>query len=71
VSARLPRGPIGRSTRGTISHGHWRISLVLPGVNLDPVPPSYLIAVQYSGDNATQSATTHRRVRLESERAGL
>jgi hypothetical protein len=44
---------------------------VLPGVNLDPVPPSYRITVYYSGDHNLQPATTTRRIRLESERAGL
>ena len=45
--------------------------MVLPGINLDPVPPSYLITVHYSGDKTYQQATANRRIRLESERAGL
>jgi hypothetical protein len=45
--------------------------MVLPGVNLDPRPPSYVITVRYSGDHNLQPATSKRRIRLESERAGL
>ncbi len=71
VKVNLPRGPATASARGTVIRGRWRISLVLPGVNLDPVPPQYLITVRYGGDTATQPASTQRRVRLESERAGL
>ncbi|MBV9422122.1 MAG: hypothetical protein JOZ98_04380 [Solirubrobacterales bacterium] len=66
--------PLGRSTGGArakVIHGRWGISLVLPGVNLDPVPPSYLITARYEGDNTTQQAMTKRAIRLESERAGL
>lgn len=50
---------------------HWRIFLVLPGVNLDPVPPLYLITVHYNGNATIQSASTSRRIRVESERTGL
>jgi hypothetical protein len=71
VSVKLPRGAAGASARGTVRQGRWQISLVLPGVNLDPLPPLYLITVRYDGDSATQPATTQRRVRLESESAGL
>jgi len=71
VRVKLPRGPAARSARGTVSHGRWRISLVLPGVNLDPVPPTYVITVHYEGDNTTHQATTTGRIRAESERAGL
>ena len=68
---KLPRGAASGGKRAAVSHGRWRISLVLPGVNLDPVPPSYLITVHYGGDETTGSASTRRRIRLESERAGL
>ena len=70
MSVKLARGPAERSARGTVSHGRWRISLVLPGVNLDPSPPSYLITVHYKGNNTTQQAITTRRIRIECERAG-
>jgi len=66
--------PAGRATgraRATVSHGRWRISLILPGVNLDPLPPSYLITIHYNGDPTLQPARTSRRIRLESEPAGL
>ncbi len=71
VSVNLPYGSAARAAHGEVSHGRWRVSLVLPGVNLDPVPPSYLISVHYAGDRLTEAASTERRVRLESERAGL
>lgn len=71
VSVKLPGGRATRVARANVRHGRWRTSLVLPGVNLDPVPPSYLIIARYGGDNTTQPAATSRRVRLESERAGL
>jgi hypothetical protein len=71
VRVKLPRGPAVRSARGTVSHGRWRISLVLPGVNLDAIPPTYVITVHYEGDNTTQQATTTGRIRAESERASL
>jgi Bacterial Ig-like domain (group 3) len=68
VSVKLPRGPTHGTARGTVSDGRWRVSLVLPGVNLDPVPPLYLITVRYDGDSTTQPATANRRIRIESER---
>ncbi len=71
VKVKLPRRSAAPSARGSVSHGRWRISLVLPGVNLDPVPPTYVITVHYDGDNSTQPATATRRIRIESERAGL
>ena len=67
----LPRGPASGTARGTVSHGRWRVSMVLPGVNLDPNPPSYLITVRYGGDDTTAGASANRRIQLESERAGL
>ncbi len=67
----LPRGPASGRGRTNTKHGHWRISLVLPGVNLDHLPPSYLITVRYGGDRTLQPARASRRIRLESERAGL
>ena len=68
---KLPRGPAAGRARAHVHHGRWRINLALPGVNLDPLPPSYLINVHYSGDHNLQPATTTRRIRLETERAGL
>ena len=68
---KLPRGRASGSDRAIVQNGRWRISLVLPGVNLDPTPPNYLITVHYSGDRTIKQASTSRRVRLESERAGL
>ena len=67
----LPRGPASGTARGTVSHGRWRVSMVLPGVNLDPNPPSYLITIRYGGDDTTAGASANRRIQLESERAGL
>jgi hypothetical protein len=71
VTVQLPRGPTKRIARRTVVHSRWQLSLVLPGVNLDPGPPVYLITVRYGGDSATQPASIQRRIRLESERAGL
>jgi hypothetical protein len=68
---RLPRGPATGTARGAVKHGRWRVSLVLPAVNLDPRPPSYLITVYYNGDHNQQAGITSRRIRLESERAAL
>jgi hypothetical protein len=68
---KLPLGTASGAKRATVTRGRWRISLVLPGVNLDPVAPSYLITVHYDGDWTLGQATTSRRIRLESERAGL
>ncbi len=70
VRVKLPRGPATRTARGAAHHGHWKIAVILPALNLDPTPPSYLITVRYGGNSTTQSATTTRRIRLESERAG-
>ena len=71
VSVRLPLGPAIRTAHARVPRGRWHISLILPGVNLDPVPPSYLITVKYGGAGAVGQATIQRRVRLESEPAGL
>ncbi|MBV8989280.1 MAG: hypothetical protein JO372_12050 [Solirubrobacterales bacterium] len=71
VSVRLPLGPAIRTAHARVLRGRWHISLILPGVNLDPVPPSYLITVKYGGAGAVGQATIQRRVRLESEPAGL
>jgi YVTN family beta-propeller protein len=68
---RLPRGPAAGGAHAPVNHGHWRISLLLPGVNLDPIPPLYLITIHYSGDHTHTHATATHRIRLESERAGL
>ena len=68
---RLPLGPAAGGGQARINHGRWRISLVLPGVNLDPIPPNYLITVHYSGDRNHSQASAKRRIQLESERAGL
>jgi virginiamycin B lyase len=67
----LPRGRATGRARARVDHGRWRIALILPAVNLDPIPPSYLITVRYRGDNNFDQAGSSRRVRLESERAGL
>ena len=67
---KLPHGTQSGRKRSTVTHGRWRISLILPGVDLDPVPPSYLIKVHYTGDQTIRQANTSRRIRLESERAG-
>jgi CSLREA domain-containing protein len=67
----LPDGRATGSARTGVNHGRWRTSLVAPGINLDPLPPRYLITIRYSGDHALQPASTSRRIRLESERAGL
>ena len=69
VSLPGPRAT-GRA-HATVGHGRWRISLILPGVNLDPLPPSYLLTIHYSGDPTLRPASTSRRIRLESEPAGL
>jgi YVTN family beta-propeller protein len=68
---RLPRAPAASGARARVNRGRWRISLVLPGVNLDPVPPLYRITARYSGDPTHRQANATRCIRLESERAGL
>jgi hypothetical protein len=70
VSADLPAGRVQRTARRKVHRGHWQVSLILPGVNLDPLAPMYLIAVHYGGDPSTAQADSTRRVRIESERAG-
>jgi predicted outer membrane repeat protein len=70
-AVKLPYGRAGGSARVKAKGGRWRVSLVLPGVNLDPLPPRYLLTARYSGDQNTEPATAKRRIRLESERAGL
>jgi hypothetical protein len=67
----LPSGRATGAAQSKVSGGHWRVSLVLPGVNLDPLPPLYLLTARYSGDRTTAPATAKRRIRLESELAGL
>ncbi len=70
-AVKLPYRRARGSTRVNVKGGRWRVSLVLPGVDLDPLPPRYLLAARYSGDQNTEPATAKRRIRLESERAGL
>jgi predicted outer membrane repeat protein len=70
-AVKLPYGRAWGSARVKLEGGRWRVSLVLPGVNLDPLPPRYLLTARYSGDQTTETATAKRRIRLESERAGL
>jgi len=67
----LPLGRAHGSSRTAVHHGRWRISLVVPAVNLDPLAPDYLITIHYSGDPTHGQSTTSRHVRLESERSGL
>jgi hypothetical protein len=64
----LPDGRATATARTRVNHGRWRISLVAPGVNLDPLPPLYQITIRYSGDQSLQPAGIRRRIRLESER---
>ena len=71
VTAMLPRGETMRAAQGSVARGGWRVSLILPGVNLDPLPPRYLIIVRYHGDNTIRQASAARHIRVESERAAL
>lgn len=71
VHVRLPRGPATRRAHAKVRHGHWRISLIVPGANRDPVPPSYLISLRYRRAGSAGADTARRRVRLGVERAGL
>jgi hypothetical protein len=71
VTAMLPRGPTMRTAEGAVTLGGWRVSLILPGVNRDPLPPLYLIIVRYHGDPTIGRATAARHIRIESERVGL
>ena len=71
VTATLPRGPTMRAARRFVAGGRWHILLVLPGVNLDPLPPLYLIVVRYHGDHTIGQASAMHRIRVESELAGL
>ena len=71
VRVGLPAGLARRTAKGRVTDGRWQISLLLPGVDLDPVPPSYLITVRYGGDNTLGAGTAERHIRLESERVGL
>ena len=68
---KLPSGRAAGTARANVNGGHWRVSLTLPGVNLDPVAPRYLLTARYSGDQTTAPATAERQIRLEIERAGL
>jgi hypothetical protein len=47
----------------------WRISLVLPAVNLDPMPPDYPITVHYRGDQHHNQARAKRRANAPSFRS--
>jgi Bacterial Ig-like domain (group 3)/Glycine rich protein len=67
----LPRGPATGGAHARVAHGRWQLTLILPAVNLDPMPPRYQITVSYSGDRTTRPARTQTHIRLESERAGL
>jgi hypothetical protein len=71
VTAMLSRGETMRAVQGSVTSGSWRVSLILPGVNLDPLPPRYLITVRYHGDNTIRPAGAARHIRVESERAAL
>jgi hypothetical protein len=71
VDANLPRGRTKRNAHTKVRHGHWRVSLVVPGVNHDRLPPMYQITAHYDGDRSTAQASRTRRIRIESERAGL
>jgi hypothetical protein len=71
ITVRLPRGRAARTARGFVAVGRWRVSLVLPGVNLDPLPPTYRITIRYHGDDEIGPAGAERRIAVESERAGL
>jgi adhesin/invasin len=71
VTAMLARGATIRATQGSVTRGGWRVSLILSGVNLDPLPPRYLIVVRYHGDDTLGQASAARHIRVESERAGL
>ncbi|MBV9049458.1 MAG: hypothetical protein JOY58_14375 [Solirubrobacterales bacterium] len=64
---RLPRGRATGTARGVVRHGRWHISLLLPGVNLDPIGPRYLITIDYSGDSSIKQAARKLLLRLESE----
>jgi predicted outer membrane repeat protein len=70
-AVKLPYGRATGTAQVKVKGGRWRVSLVLPGVDLDPVPPLYLLTARYSGDQNTEPATAKRRIRLESERSGL
>jgi adhesin/invasin len=71
VAAMLPRGATMRAAQGSVIRGGWRVSLILPGVNRDPLPPRYLIIVRYHGDDTLGPASATHPIRVESERAGL
>jgi hypothetical protein len=71
IVVKLPRGPVRASARTTAAAGRWRLSLVVPGINLDPLPPSYLIVVHYGGANSGGPVSAERRIRVESEPVGL
>jgi hypothetical protein len=71
VTAMLPRGGTMRAAQGSVARGGWRVSLILPGLNLDPLPPRYLMIVRYHGDDTIRQASAARHIRVESERAAL
>jgi hypothetical protein len=60
-----------RTAQGSVTSAGWRVSLILPGINLDPLPPRYLIIVRYHGDDTIRQAIAARHIRVESERAAL
>ncbi|MBV8947491.1 MAG: beta-propeller fold lactonase family protein, partial [Solirubrobacterales bacterium] len=71
VTATLPNGQVKRGGQVRVRGGRWQISIVLPALNLDPVPPRYSITIRYHGDLTLAPASAERQVRMESERAGL
>ena len=71
ATAMLPRGETMRAAQGSLTRGGWRVSLILPGINLDPLPPRYLLIVRYHGDDTIRQASAARHIRIESERAAL
>jgi hypothetical protein len=71
IMVKLLGRPVHAAARTTAAAGRWRFSLVVPGINLDPVPPSYLIVVEYGGANSWGPVTAERRIRVESEPAGF
>lgn len=71
VRVKLPRGVAHAAAHATFAGGRWRFSLVVSGANLDPESPSYLIVVHYGGANSRGPVSAERRIRIESEPAGL
>jgi hypothetical protein len=71
ILVKLPGRPVRAAVRTIAAAGRWRFSVVVPGINLDPLPPSYLIVVHYGGANSGGSVSAERRIRVESEPAAL